>query len=293
MIRRSALAISFLALMLGVSACAGKTIVLDSPATSGPGHGSQQEDTSTTPSEYPRPDESPSPGEGPTAEEHNREQSGWWPPAPSPTPTASPSETGAEAEQDPSESPSETKPPDEGPSEGPDDGKNPGPGRFTFPGWEEYIYDSRNGDGPPMFKNRDRFTKSCGDFASEAGADLISPEAAECLDKGRAGEGKESAIAVRMSQDEVHVWFVRVGPEHSEYFVDRSAAGGQWMHASCDPNESIGMLDCAKPTRVEAEANDDEPEPSPSQNPDESPSPSPTPEETGTPAEDEPEKMDS
>src|SRR5699024_4176381 len=129
----------------------------------------------------------------------------------------------------------------------------------------------------------------CRDYASESGAHVISPEAADCLDEGRKGPGKESAIAVRMDDGGVHVWFVRVGPDTAEYYVDRTPAGGGWLHATCDADASIGVLACEEPKPVSDEpAGENEPRPPEEESveqPDEAPEDKP---EDGPEDEDEP-----
>ena len=276
---RIVLGFTLLVVLVGVSGCAGKTIVLDDPGAGATNdvddpEGEESSGTEGSPTDTPDPSES-SPEAEPSGPD---DQTGWWPPAPSPT--ATPSGEGEEEPSEPEPSEGSSSPEPEEPSEGnTGEQETPGSERYTFPNWEEYIYSSRNDQGPEKFADRKRFT-SCGDFASQAGADLISPDVADCLDDGKNNSGKESAIAVQTADDSVHVWFIRVGPEGSEYFIDRTHTGDDWVHASCDSEASIGVLACEEPTPLK-EANEDdedeggeEPE-SPTESPDETPSETP------------------
>lgn len=292
---RTVLGFTLLVVMVGVSGCAGKTIVLDDPGARATNdaespEGEDTPGTAESPSAAPDPSATPS---DPDSSEPD-DQTGWWPPAPSPTSTPS-----GEGEEAPSESGSTqggSSPDTEEPSDDNTGGEEvPGSERYTFPNWQEYIYSSRNGGGPEKFASRDRFP-SCGDFASQEGADLISPDVAKCLDQGKSNSGKESAIAVRTAADSVHVWFIRVGPSGSEYFIDRTQAGDDWLHASCDSSGTIGTLNCAEPTPLK-EANEDgdegegeetppeSPDGTPSETPDKTPPSPSTPSQTTTPSE--------
>lgn len=211
---------------------------------------------------------------------------GWWPPDPQPqapqepttAPTA-PSQDETTGEPPAPEHPPPTEPghdptlpadpaPEETPSQDPQHPSHPPP--FTYPGWEEDVYDARNGDAPAAFRDRSAF-RSCGDFAGEEGSDLISPTLAECLDGGKEptdGEKKvrEGAIAVLAPSGQVAVWFVRVGPDTSEYFLNRN---GRWLHSTCDPTVSIGVLACEEPIALVDE--DPAPDPDPSEPPTDDP----------------------
>jgi len=295
---RIVLGVTLLVVLVGVSGCAGKTIVLDDPGAGATNDADDPEGEGASGTQDP-PSDTPDPSEtSPEAESAAPDdQSGWWPPAPAPT--ATPSGEGEEEPSEPEPSEGSSSPETEEPSEGnTDEQETPGPERYTFPNWQEYIYSSRNDQGPEKFAEREHFP-SCGDFASQAGADLISPDVADCLDGGKTNSGKESAIAVQTADDSVHVWFIRVGPEGSEYFIDRTHAGEDWVHASCDSEASIGVLACEEPTPVK-EANEDNdedeegsesesptesPDETPSETPDRSPSSPSTSDPTSTPSE--------
>ncbi|HLS00741.1 MAG TPA: hypothetical protein VK054_01980, partial [Beutenbergiaceae bacterium] len=177
-------------------------------------------------------------------------------------------------EEPQTEEPSSETPQPEGSDHGSDEGPDT-PEHFTFPRWEEFIYQSRNGERPDQFKQRERYL-SCGDFASEEGADLLSPDVADCLSQGESDVGKESAIAVRLADGGVHVWFVRVGPDVAEYFVDRTHAGAGWVYAECATDQPIGVLACEEPTSLDESKATSEPSPTPQpdqSSPQEDPSP--------------------
>ncbi len=281
---RLAAAVLVAFLLVGTS-CAGKTVVLEASVEHEPAAPPAGVETDPVPTPGPDQERTEAEGAAPSrASEPSRrspETQAWWPPAPSPTPSAPespapPTETEAAEEQG-----AELDEPAEEPSA-------PGPERFTFPQWEEHIYDSRNGDAPEQFRGRE-FFQSCGDFASEAGAHVISPDSAQCLDEGRGGPGRESAIAVRMGPDQVHVWFVRVGPAGSEYFIDRSQTGGGWVHARCEPTASIGVLSCDEPTSLDGpQPGIEEPGQTPAPEPDEPHTPDEAPEDPIT-SDDDPE----
>ena len=296
---RIVLGFTLLVVLVGVSGCAGKTIVLEDPGASATNdvespEGEETSGTAESPTDTPDPSETSS---EPEPSDPDDDQTGWWPPAPSPT--ATPGGEGAEEPSEPESSEGSSSPETEEPSdENTGEEETPGSERYTFPNWQEYIYSSRNGGGPEKFANRDRFP-SCGDFASRAGADLISPDVAKCLDDGKNNNGKESAIAVRTADESVHVWFIRVGPKGSEYFIDRTQAGDDWLHANCESGTSIGVLACEEPTPLK-EANEDNdedegidesepptesPDETPSETPDKSPSSPSTPSQSSTQSE--------
>lgn len=221
-----------------VGGCEGSTIIVDDPSQAPSSTPSGSEGTQTTSPNDPDPD-----------------ATGWWPPPPQPT---TPSQAPSSLDSPTSEGQLEPQHPEEG-GEGPTgQQEEPVSKRFTFDRWEEYIYQSRNHNPPARFEQREPFP-SCGDFASEEGADLLSPDVAECLDEGQGSQGRESAIAVRLASGGVHVWFIRVGPDTTEYFVDRSHTGAQWMHAECVHGEPIGVLACDEPSTLEVDTSVDSP----------------------------------
>lgn len=268
---RRLLAPVLLTLVLGLSACVGKTVVLEEPTNPDTGTVHGEVDDPSPPTAAPDPTSSESaeptdPSEEPTDLD---DAQGWWPPAPEPKAPAAPEETQQPA---PEESTPGDGPTEETPSESPTDDDR---GHYTFPGWEENIYLSRQGERPAKFADREPFER-CRDSASGVGVELISPEIVECLDTGRAGPGKEAAIAVQVAPEGVHVWFVRVGPDNAEYFIDQTQAGGTWLYAACAHDASIGMLNCEEPAPVgpsDSEVEDPEEEESSPSTEDPSPSP--------------------
>lgn len=230
-----------LLVLLGAGACTGQTVVIEpdppAPTATAP--------PTTAPTATPAPPAptfpaAPEPGDLPNSPAPPAPPT-LHPPAPAPAPSApGPDREPGDAEE--SDTPAEPE------GQEPDGSEldPPGDGPFTFPQWEEFIFDSRNSPGPELFTGRATF-KSCGDHATQFGADLLSPHVAECLDQGRAGPGRESVIAVQLEEGSAHVWFVRVGPAGAEYFRDESHVGGEWLHATCNAAVSIGLLDCAEP----------------------------------------------
>lgn len=269
--RRAVFWAATLPVALLAGACEGSTIVIETPQPSESSPASSPSSTSPHTSE-------PDP-------------TGWWPPPPPPTtspdqqqPSPSAPDPTSQAPDGQQDSPTPEEPQTEAPSsqapqpEDDDKDNEDGPDTpepFTFPRWEEFIYQSRNGERPEQFKQRERYL-SCGDFASEEGADLLSPDVAECLSQGESEVGKESAIAVRLADGGVHVWFVRVGPEIAEYFVDRTHAGSEWVYAKCASDQPIGVLACEEPTTLEENEITSTPSPTPEpeqSSPQEEPSP--------------------
>lgn len=280
---RIVLGVTLLVVLVGVSGCAGKTIVLDDPGAGATNDADDPEGEGASGTQDP-PSDTPDPSEtSPEAESAAPDdQSGWWPPAPAPTATPS-----GEGEEEPSEPESSGSGGDQEPSDDETQGEDaPGTAPFTFPGWEERIYESKYVNPPRKFDDRDKKYGSefehCGYFASEDGSELIGEQTADCLAQGRSNDGKEAAIAVQVPGG-VHVWFVRVGPNVFEYFIDESPAGGEWLYQSCTYEGKHSLLDpnCEEPTPVkEANEDDDEDEEgseseSPTESPDETPSETP------------------